>query len=106
MDDFGTGYTSLSYLQRLPIDVLKIDRSFVTEMLKDRDSVAIIRAVLSLADALGRKTTAEGVETEELAEALTELGCTFGHGFFFARALGPAPAPHSDAGRGGKKRVR
>src|SRR3546814_12824846 len=72
MDDFGTGYTSLSYLQRLPIDVLKIDRSFVTEMLKDRDSVAIIRAVLSLADALGLKTTAEGVETEELAEALTE----------------------------------
>src|SRR3546814_19414186 len=62
------------YLQRLPIDVLKIDRSFVTEMLKGRDSVAIIRAVLSLADALGLKTTAEGVETEELAEALTELG--------------------------------
>src|SRR3546814_9208160 len=80
------------YLQRLPIDVLKIDRSFVTEMLKGRDSVAIIRAVLSLADALGLKTTAEGVETEELAEALTELGCTFGQGFFFARPLGPDAA--------------
>lgn len=92
MDDFGTGYTSLSYLQRLPIDVLKIDRSFVTEMLKDRDSVAIIRAVLSLADALGLKTTAEGVETEELAKALTELGCTFAQGFFFARPLGPDAA--------------
>ena len=87
MDDFGTGYTSLSYLQRLPIDMLKIDRSFVTGMLADRDSVAIIRAVLSLADALGMATTAEGVESEELAKALTELGCSHGQGFFFAKPL-------------------
>jgi diguanylate cyclase (GGDEF)-like protein len=87
MDDFGTGYTSLAYLQRLPIDVLKIDRSFVTGMLRDRDSVAIIRAVLSLADALGMATTAEGIESEELARALTELGCTHGQGFFFAKPL-------------------
>jgi diguanylate cyclase (GGDEF)-like protein len=92
MDDFGTGYTSLSYLQRLPIDVLKIDRSFVTGMLKDRDSVAIIRAVLSLADALGMATTAEGVESEELARALTELGCSVGQGYFFAKPLEPAAA--------------
>ncbi len=92
MDDFGTGYTSLAYLQRLPIDVLKIDRSFVTGMLKDRDSVAIIRAVLSLADALGLKTTAEGVETEALGRALTELGCTYGQGFHFARPLSPDAA--------------
>jgi EAL domain-containing protein (putative c-di-GMP-specific phosphodiesterase class I) len=87
MDDFGTGYTSLSYLQRLPIDMLKIDRSFVTGMLADRDSVAIIRAVLSLADALGMATTAEGIESEELAKALTELGCSQGQGFFFAKPL-------------------
>ena len=87
MDDFGTGYTSLSYLQRLPIDMLKIDRSFVTGMLADRDSVAIIRAVLSLADALGMATTAEGIESEELAKALTELGCSHGQGFFFAKPL-------------------
>ena len=92
MDDFGTGYTSLSYLQRLPIDVLKIDRSFVTGMLADRDSVAIIRAVLSLADALGMATTAEGIESEELARALTELGCTHGQGFFFAKPLEPQAA--------------
>lgn len=92
MDDFGTGYTSLAYLQRLPIDVLKIDRSFVTGMLGDRDSIAIIRAVLSLADALGMATTAEGVESEELAVALTELGCTQGQGFFFARPLDPDAA--------------
>jgi diguanylate cyclase (GGDEF)-like protein len=92
MDDFGTGYTSLAYLQRLPIDVLKIDRSFVTGMLGDRDSIAIIRAVLSLADALGMGTTAEGIESEELAKALTELGCSQGQGFFFARPLDPDAA--------------
>jgi len=92
MDDFGTGYTSLAYLQRLPIDVLKIDRSFVTGMLGDRDSVAIIRAVLSLADALGMATTAEGIESEELARALTELGCSQGQGFFFAKPLPPDAA--------------
>jgi diguanylate cyclase (GGDEF)-like protein len=92
MDDFGTGYTSLAYLQRLPIDVLKIDRSFVTGMLGDRDSIAIIRAVLSLADALGMATTAEGIESEELARALTELGCSQGQGFFFARPLDPDAA--------------
>ena len=92
MEDFGTGYTSLSYLQRLPIDVLKIDRSFVTGMLKDKDSLAIIRAVLSLADALGLATTAEGIESEELARALAELGCTHGQGFFFAPALDPDAA--------------
>jgi len=92
MDDFGTGYTSLAYLQRLPIDVLKIDRSFVTGMLGDRDSIAIIRAVLSLADALGMATTAEGIESEELARALTELGCSQGQGFFFAKPLDPDAA--------------
>jgi diguanylate cyclase (GGDEF)-like protein len=92
MDDFGTGYTSLAYLQRLPIDVLKIDRSFVTGMLGDRDSIAIIRAVLSLADALGMATTAEGIESEELAKALTELGCSQGQGFFFAKPLDPDAA--------------
>jgi diguanylate cyclase (GGDEF)-like protein len=92
MDDFGTGYTSLSYLQRLPIDVLKIDRSFVTNMLGDRDSVAIVRAVLSLAAALGMATTAEGIESEELARTLTELGCSHGQGFFFSEPLPPDQA--------------
>jgi diguanylate cyclase (GGDEF)-like protein len=87
MDDFGTGYSSLAYLQRLPIDVLKIDRSFITPMLKDRDSVAIVRAVLSLASALGMTTTAEGVETEELAETLVALGCDIAQGYYFAKPL-------------------
>ena len=87
MDDFGTGYSSLAYLQRLPIDVLKIDRSFVTGMMVDPDSVAIVRAALSLADALGMSTTAEGIETVELATTLATLGCASGQGFYFARPL-------------------
>ncbi|HVL30174.1 MAG TPA: bifunctional diguanylate cyclase/phosphodiesterase, partial [Sphingomicrobium sp.] len=87
MDDFGTGYSSLAYLQRLPIDVLKIDRSFVTGMMVDPDSVAIVRAVLSLADALGMSTTAEGIETVELATTLATLGCSSGQGYYFARPL-------------------
>ena len=87
MDDFGTGYSSLAYLQRLPIDVLKIDRSFVTGMMVDPDSVAIVRAVLSLAEALGMSTTAEGIETVELATTLATLGCASGQGYYFARPL-------------------
>jgi EAL domain-containing protein (putative c-di-GMP-specific phosphodiesterase class I) len=87
MDDFGTGYSSLAYLQRLPIDVLKIDKSFVTGMMRDPDSVAIVRAVLSLADALGMSTTAEGIETVELATTLAALGCSSGQGYYFAKPL-------------------
>jgi diguanylate cyclase (GGDEF)-like protein len=87
MDDFGTGYSSLAYLQRLPIDVLKIDKSFVSAMMTDPDSVAIVRAVLSLADALGMSTTAEGIETVELATTLAALGCASGQGFYFAEPL-------------------
>ncbi len=92
MDDFGTGYSSLAYLQRLPIDVLKIDKSFVSGMMIDPDAVAIVRAVLSLADALGMSTTAEGIETVELATTLATLGCASGQGFYFARPLEPEAA--------------
>lgn len=87
MDDFGTGYSSLAYLQRLPIDILKIDRSFVVGMMRDSDSVAIVRAVLSLAEALGMSTTAEGIETVELATTLAALGCASGQGFYFSKPL-------------------
>jgi predicted signal transduction protein with EAL and GGDEF domain len=92
MDDFGTGYSSLAYLQRLPIDVLKIDKSFVSGMMVDPDAVAIVRAVLSLAEALGMSTTAEGIETVELATTLATLGCASGQGFYFAKALEPEAA--------------
>jgi diguanylate cyclase (GGDEF)-like protein len=87
MDDFGTGYSNLAYLQKLPIDLLKIDRSFVSGMLADRDKIAIVRAILSLAQALGMQTTAEGIETNELAQTLAALGCTYGQGFLYSPAL-------------------
>jgi EAL domain-containing protein (putative c-di-GMP-specific phosphodiesterase class I) len=92
MDDFGTGYSNLAYLQKLPIDILKIDRSFVSGMLTDRDKIAIVRAVLSLAQALGMRTTAEGIENNELAQTLAALGCTYGQGYLYARPLEAADA--------------
>ena len=87
MDDFGTGYSNLAYLQRLPIDVLKIDRSFVEHMVDDRDKVAIVRTIQSLAEVLGMRTTAEGVETADQARLLSALGCDFGQGYLFARPM-------------------
>ncbi len=87
MDDFGTGYSNLAYLQQLPIDVLKIDRSFVTDMIADKDKRSIVSAVLSLARSLGMQTTAEGIETQELSRVLTGLGCSFGQGYYYAKPL-------------------
>ncbi len=92
MDDFGTGFTSLASLQKLPIDVLKIDQSFVGQMIADGDSTAIVRAILSLARALGLDTTAEGIDSADLAELLTELGCTYGQGFHFSEPLSASKA--------------
>jgi len=87
MDDFGTGFSNLANLQSLPIDVLKIDGSFVTGMVGDRDKVAIVHAILSLARALGMRTVAEGVETAEVGQALGELGCDRGQGYYYARPM-------------------
>lgn len=92
MDDFGTGYSNLAYLQRLPIDVLKIDRSFVEHMVDDREQVAIVRTIQSLAEALHLQTTAEGVETADQARLLSAMGCDFGQGYHFARPLNGASA--------------
>jgi EAL domain-containing protein (putative c-di-GMP-specific phosphodiesterase class I) len=89
MDDFGTGYSSLSYLRSFPFDKIKIDRSFVHEFLSNKDSVAIIRAMVGLGRSLGMATTAEGIETREELEHLKREGCTEGQGFFFSR---PRPA--------------
>ena len=87
IDDFGTGYSSLAYLSRLPVDALKIDRSFV-ETLTDRpESLAIVRTVISLAQSLHLKTVAEGVETAEQAGRLAELGCDELQGFWISRPL-------------------
>jgi c-di-GMP phosphodiesterase Gmr len=87
MDDFGTGYSNLAYLQKLPIDVLKIDRSFVTDMDANRDNEAIVSTILQLANALGMKTTAEGVETAAISKTLKKLGCTNAQGYYFAKPL-------------------
>ncbi len=87
MDDFGTGFSNLAALQRLPIDMLKIDRSFITGMIGDSDKVAIVRAILSLAEALGMSTTAEGIETPELADTLSGLGCVTGQGFLYSEPM-------------------
>ena len=87
MDDFGSGYTSLASLQLLPIDILKIDQRFVSGMLEDGDSAAIVDAILSLARALGMETTAEGIESEALAGALLAKGCTYGQGYYYSVAL-------------------
>lgn len=92
MDDFGTGYSNLASLQALPIDMLKIDRSFVSGMLGSKDKIAIVRAVLSLADALNMATTAEGIESNELAQTLAALGCQFGQGYHYATSMTPDAA--------------
>ena len=85
MDDFGTGYSSLAYLRRLPLDFVKIDRSFVTELDSQTADVAIIRAIAELARNLGLVTVAEGVETERQAEVLDGLDCELAQGYHFAR---------------------
>jgi diguanylate cyclase (GGDEF)-like protein len=89
IDDFGTGHSSLQILARLPVDVLKVDRSFVRELASSRSDRLIVQATIMLARSLGMKTVAEGVETQEQVDVLTELGCDMLQGFFIHR---PAPA--------------
>ncbi len=92
IDDFGSGYSSLGYLKRLPLDVLKIDKSFVMTMLADDDSAAIVRSTIDLAHNLGLEVVAEGVATESIGGALAALRCDAAQGFYFA-----GPMPESDA---------
>lgn len=89
IDDFGTGYSSLSYLKRFPVDILKIDRSFVDGLPVDDEDAAIVSTVVSLALSLGMTVTAEGVETPEQADTLVGLGCGRGQGWLYSRAVPP-----------------
>ena len=82
IDDFGTGYSSLVYLKKLPVDEIKIDRSFVTDLLSDSDSLVIVRSIIDLAHNLGMSVTAEGVETVEVWEKLSSLGCDVSQGYY------------------------
>ncbi|QSB00624.1 EAL domain-containing protein [Methylomonas sp. EFPC1] len=87
MDDFGTGFSSLSYLKELPLDVLKIDQSFVRQLESDDSSAAIVRAILALADGLGMETIAEGVETAAQLELLKQHHCGLFQGYLFSRPV-------------------
>jgi diguanylate cyclase (GGDEF)-like protein/PAS domain S-box-containing protein len=93
VDDFGTGYSSLAYLRNLPIDYLKIDRTFVRDMNVDRNDAAIVRAIISMAQSLHLGTVAEGIETREHASQLLALGCSTGQGYFFSKPM-PAHDTH------------
>jgi PAS domain S-box-containing protein len=106
VDDFGTGYSSLSLLKMFPVDVVKIDKSLASKLGRDAEATALVRGIVSLARSLGLTVVAEGVENDVQLEALRQLGCPFGQGFFFCRPVGPeefpraisaAPAPDQDA---------
>ncbi len=85
IDDFGTGYSSLSYLHRFPIDILKIDRSFVERLCGRKDGAALARAIITLGETLGLEVVAEGIEREHQQRELIELGCVAGQGYYYAQ---------------------
>jgi EAL domain-containing protein (putative c-di-GMP-specific phosphodiesterase class I) len=85
LDDFGTGYSGLHHLRELQLDTIKIDQSFVTDMLKDAEDQKLVEAIVSLGRVLGLRTTAEGIETKAVLDKLISLGCDTGQGFLFGR---------------------
>jgi diguanylate cyclase (GGDEF)-like protein len=92
LDDFGTGYSSLDYFRRLNVDEIKVDRSFVTEMLDNPDDELIVGAIIGLSHNFGRRIVAEGIETREVQDRLIAMGCEVGQGFYYTR-----PIPHQQA---------
>lgn len=92
MDDFGTGMSSLSSLHGFPIDVLKIDQAFIRVLDRDRSLLAVVTSITSLAENLGIKTVAEGIESEDIVAALQSINCTWGQGYYFAKPMAPGDA--------------
>jgi EAL domain-containing protein (putative c-di-GMP-specific phosphodiesterase class I) len=90
IDDFGTGYSSLAYLKRLPVNEIKVDRSFVMNMDQDEDDATIVKSTIDLGRNLGLDVVAEGVENEQVWDRLRALGCTSAQGYYLSR---PVPAP-------------
>jgi diguanylate cyclase (GGDEF)-like protein len=87
IDDFGTGYSSLAYLQRFPVDIIKVDRAFVDPIAKNGNDAALVQAIITLSDALDLRTVAEGIEVAEQHSLLRDLGCHLGQGYLFARPM-------------------
>ncbi|RKZ86237.1 MAG: diguanylate phosphodiesterase, partial [Gammaproteobacteria bacterium] len=87
IDDFGTGYSSLNYLKRFPLDVLKIDRSFINDLENEHSDSAIVRSIIALAENFGLRVVAEGIEEAYQQQILTDLGCHFGQGYYFSRPV-------------------
>jgi EAL domain-containing protein (putative c-di-GMP-specific phosphodiesterase class I) len=94
IDDFGTGYSSFAYLNRLPVDALKIDQSFVAGMAADSDMRAIVRSIIEMSHTLGLMVIAEGIETREALDLLRDMGCDVGQGYFIGH---PAPESRAEA---------
>lgn len=89
-DDFGTGYSSLVYLKNFPIDIVKIDRFFIKDILSSKQDATIVQAIIAMAHSMGMKVVAEGIEEKEQFDVLCQMGCDFGQGFLFSPAVSPA----------------
>jgi EAL domain-containing protein (putative c-di-GMP-specific phosphodiesterase class I) len=88
LDDFGTGYSSLAYLNRFPVDGLKIDRSFIDALSEGSDAKRLVQAIIDIAHSLEISVTAEGIETAEQLALLKTLACEYGQGYFFSKPMG------------------
>jgi len=87
LDDFGTGYSSLAYLKRYPVDVLKIDRSFISDLVEDADDREIVETIIGMAKNLGLSVVAEGIESKAQADFLMAHGCNIAQGYFYSEPL-------------------
>lgn len=102
VDDFGTGYSALSYLKSYPFDTLKIDKSFIQDVMKEQDDASLVRAIITMAHSLGLRVIAEGVEEEAQTHFLEKEGCDFAQGYFYSR---PMPEPQFEAWLANNHRV-